>query len=320
MSNADRPAHEAAHNENDERDLNGSPYPGKGLDEGDEALEQAAEALAEQQEPDTASEADELRGETGEMAEELPAEEAVAFAEPDLDAEPAESAAQEGGLVAAGVLLPATEEIEDTTLSFIQSFNRQLDQIQEMKENLEAETVELKRHIASLERTVAQQTRRIAELDEETKRFAPLEHEIEQLTATVDASRKETEGLRSEIRSRDATIQQKDSFIAELNASHDAMVSKTIDLKEQIQSLREERTRMAAQVEALSAEKQDAANERRRLEQALNQLDAKYQAAHDEVMTARKILGELQSAFETSQRKARTILDKRMGGSGEPKQ
>jgi hypothetical protein len=33
-------------------------------------------------------------------------------------------------------------------------------------------------------------------------------------------------------------------------------------------------------------------------------------------MSAKKILGELQSAFETSQRKARAILDKKIPGSG----
>jgi len=310
----------------DERDVNGWPPSGADPDElelGDEALEEAAEALANQQEPDCPSAGDEDPEYPGDAEAD---EEGAAPTESAQEEELPESAAGERAVVPAGSSLPvskslpATEEIEDTTLNFIQAFNRQLDQIQEVKENLEAETVELKTRIAAQERTAAQQRRRIAELEEETRRVVALERELEQLTATVEGGRKENEGLRAELRSRDATIQQKDSFITELNASHDAMVAKTIELKEQIQALREERTRMAAQVETLNAEKQDAANERRRLEQALNQLDAKYQAAHDEVMTARKILGELQSAFETSQRKAHAILDKRMGGAGEQKQ
>jgi chromosome segregation ATPase len=249
-------------------------------DDEHEELAEAAEALAEQQEP--------------------------------------KSAAQEQGLVPTGGDVLSAQGLEDSTLEFIQSFNRQLDQIQEVKETLEAEAVELKKEVAARERTIAQQRRRMLELEQEIERGREIERELERLRNTLEARESELEATRSEVRTREATITQKDSFIAELNASHDAMVSKTIELKEEIQGLKEERTRMSAQIETLGSEKEEILNEKRRVEQAMNQLDAKYQAAHDEVMSAKKILGELQSAFETSQRKARAILDKKIPRSPGP--
>ncbi len=247
-----------------------------------DALTEAAEALADQEEPG------------------LPA----AATEKGRDLVPSNAAAL------------ATEEIEDSTLGFIQSFNRQLDEIQEMKDVLEAEAANLKKELAARDRTIAQQRRRMTELEQELQRAAQLETEIDRLESTMEARDGELSTIKSELSAREAAIKQKDSFIAELNASHDAMVSKTIEVKEEMQALKEERTRMSAQVEALNSEKEEILNEKRRVEQAMNQLDAKYQAAHDEVMSAKKILGELQSAFETSQRKARAILDKKMRGSG----
>jgi chromosome segregation ATPase len=250
-------------------------------DEGHEAdqaaLAQAAEALAEQQEPETAGEAD---------------------------------------LVPTGGRVPSAEPVEDTTLDFIQSFNRQLDQIQEMKEGLEAETVELKKEIAARERAIAQMQRRLTEVEQEARRVEEMEREIQRLESALETREQEMEAARADLRARETTIKQKDSFIAELNSSHDSLVQKSIELKEEMQKLREERTQLKGQVDVLAGEKEEILNEKRRIEQAMNQLDAKYQAAHDEVMSARKILGELQSAFETSQRKARSILDKKIRGAG----
>jgi len=233
------------------------------------------------------------------------------------EAEPSPPA-EEQGLVPAGEILPSAERIEDTTLSFIQSFNRQLDQIQEVKEGLEAEVIELKKEVAARERAIAQHRRRIVELEQETGRIGELETEIKRAQGELDHREQELESIKGELRAREATIKQKDSFIAELNASHDAMVTKTIELKEEIQTLKEERARMNAQLEAITGEKAEIVNEKRRLEQAMNQLDAKYQAARDEVMSAKKILSELQSAFETSQRKARSILERKTRGPSGP--
>ncbi len=274
----------------DDKDLegNGSSAPMEKPaihEEEQEELAEAAEALADQQEPEA-------------MAE--------------------EAVAEEQSLVPSAGRALSTEGIEDTTLDFIQSFNRQLDQIQEVKENLEAEAVELKKEIAARERTIAQQRRRMLELEQDSQRARELEKELKRVRDALEARESELDTAKAELRAREATAKQKDSFIAELNASHDAMVTKTIELKEEIQALKEERARMNAQMEAINSEKEEILNEKRRVEQAMNQLDAKYQAAHDEVMSAKKILGELQSAFETSQRKARAILDKKIRGSSSP--
>ncbi len=247
-----------------------------------DALTEAAEALADQEEPEP----------------------------------PAAPAEQGHSLVPLDAVALATEDIEDSTLGFIQSFNRQLDEIQEMKDILEAEAVNLKKELAARDRTIAQQTRRMTEMEEDLRRAAQIESELDRLENAMEARETELNTIKSELSAREATIKQKDSFVAELNASHDAMVSKTIELKEELQAVKDERTRMSAQMEALNSEKEEILNEKRRVEQAMNQLDAKYQAAHDEVMSAKKILGELQSAFETSQRKARAILDKKIRGTG----
>ena len=262
----------------------GFPAPEEGPEAGDpeetEALAEAAEALAEEEE--------------------------------------LEAMTEEQALVPATEKLPSAESIEDSTLSFIRSFNRQLDQIQEVKDNLEAETAEQKKEIAARDRTVAQQQRRLLELEQAVKRIPGLEEKSRQLQSAFEERDRELDTIRAEARTREATVKQKDSLIAELNASHDTMVSKTADLKEEIQTLREERAQLAAQAETLSSEKEEILAEKRRVEQAMNQLDAKYQATRDEVLSAKKILGELQSAFETSQRKARAILDKKLRGPGAP--
>jgi chromosome segregation ATPase len=276
--NEERPEQSVPAKPEDTLPADGAAKAQDGVQESDQdALTEAAEALAEQQEP------------------ELPSA---------------------GTLAPAGVRALSAEPPEDTTLDFIQSFNRQLDQIQEMKDSLEAETVELKKDIAARERTMAQLHRRLADLDQQARRVEALEREVQRLESVLETRDHDVEAAKAELRARDATLKQKDSFIAELNSSHDSLVQKTIELKEEIQKLKEERTQFKSQFEVLAGEKEDLLNEKRRIEQAMNQLDAKYQAAHDEVMSARKILGELQSAFETSQRKARAILDKKIRGSG----
>jgi len=232
------------------------------------------------------------------------------------DEEELEAMVEEQSLVPAGAHLPTAEELEGSTLNFIKSFNRQLDQIQEMKDRLETEAIELKKEIAARERTIAEERRHTAELEQELERTRGLDEECKRLQDAVEDRDRELETARAEFHAREAAIKQKDSLIAELNANHEAVVEKNIEMKEEIRVLKEERPRLEAELEALKNEKEAILNEKRRVEQAMNQLDAKYQAARDELMSAKKILGELQSAFETSQRKARAILDRNIRGTG----
>jgi len=245
----------------------------------------------------------ELARELAEAAEALAEVEGRGPGTDDLDLVPSEGT------------LPSTESIESSTLSFVQSFNRQLDEIQEVKETLESDVAGLKMALAEREKALTQERERVAELEQRLGRVPELEEACRQLQDQLEARGADIEAMQAEVRAREVAIQQKDASIAELSASHDAMVAKSIELKEEIQGLKRERARMSAQLEAAAGEKEEILAEKRRVEQAMNQLDAKYQSAHDEVMSARKILGELQSAFETSQRKARAILDKKVRGA-----
>ena len=244
-----------------------------------------------------------------EMAEEL-AEAAEALAEVgDLEQVP-----EDRDLIVGTDSLPSTENLEDSTLNFVQSFNRQLDQIQEMKDTLEAEMVKLKKVIATRDKTIALERKRAAGLDKQLEHLAALEVSSERLQAEIEARDKEIEALKVELSAQAARVEQKSSAITELKSGHQTMLSKIAGLKHDLQSAKEECARQEALVEALNGEREDLLGEKRRLEEAMNQLDAKYQAARDEVLSARKILGELQSAFETSQRKARTILERKLRG------
>ena len=250
------------------------------------------------------------------MREEEEQEALTEAAEVLAEEEELEAMAEEQSLVPSGGNLPATEELENSTLNFIQSFNRQLDQIQEMKDRLEADAIELKKEVATRERTIEQQRQRTAELEQELERARGLDEECKRLQDAVEDRDRELETIRTELGAQETTIKKKDTLIGELNAKHEAVVAKNIEMKEELRVLKEEQPRLTAEIEALKGEKEEIINEKRRLEQTINQLDAKYQGARDELMGAKKILGELQSAFETSQRKARAILDKKLRGSG----
>ena len=163
----------------------------------------------------------------------------------------------------------ATEDLEEEVRRSEASgaVGRLREQLVALKDRLETEAIELKKEIAARERTIAEERRHTEELEQELERAHGLEEECKRLQDAVEDRDRELETARAELNAREATLKQKDSLIAELNANHEAVVEKNIEMKEEIRVLKEEQPRLEAELEALKSEKETILNEKRRVEQ-----------------------------------------------------